>query len=199
MAWCHPTTSRYLSQWWPRFISPYVTMPQCVEYVKSLQHGWGLPTRKFQLRIPNLQMSCTDITGMKWYQDNIPIRNVDKDQYICRYTCVCLCMMETVRNNYVRISNLENTLARILAQLFLNFALHMITTAIQHQPMFTKLDELHLSSFPSYSTEVTLHDFHSVCYSDGTVILQLLLYSLRQIGNTACDRWKKGILGAKML
>ena len=32
MAWCHQATSHYLSQCWPRFMSPYgVTRPQWVE------------------------------------------------------------------------------------------------------------------------------------------------------------------------
>ena len=31
MAWCRQATSHYLSQYWPRFVSPYgVTRPQCV-------------------------------------------------------------------------------------------------------------------------------------------------------------------------
>ena len=38
MAWCHQATSYYLSQCWPRFMSPYsVTRPQ---WVNSLSTGW---------------------------------------------------------------------------------------------------------------------------------------------------------------
>ena len=37
MAWCRQATSHYLSQWWPRSLSPYgVTRPQ---WVKSLAPG----------------------------------------------------------------------------------------------------------------------------------------------------------------
>ena len=37
MAWCHQATSHYLSQWWPRFLSPYgVTRP---EWVNTLRPG----------------------------------------------------------------------------------------------------------------------------------------------------------------
>ena len=40
MAWCHQATSHYLSQCWPRFLSPYgVTRPQWVNTSHKL---WGL-------------------------------------------------------------------------------------------------------------------------------------------------------------
>ena len=35
--WCHQATSHYLSQWWPRYMSPYaITSPQCVKYGMQL-------------------------------------------------------------------------------------------------------------------------------------------------------------------
>ena len=38
MAWCHQATSHYLSQCWPRYMSPYgITRPQ---WVDSIAHGF---------------------------------------------------------------------------------------------------------------------------------------------------------------
>ena len=40
MAWCHQATSHYLSQCWPRSLSPYgVTRPQWVNTLRSEQNG----------------------------------------------------------------------------------------------------------------------------------------------------------------
>ena len=37
MAWCHQATSHYLSQCWPRSLSPYgITWPQCVKWVAAI-------------------------------------------------------------------------------------------------------------------------------------------------------------------
>ena len=37
MAWCRQATSHYLSQWWPRSLSPYVvTRPQWIEHSHNL-------------------------------------------------------------------------------------------------------------------------------------------------------------------
>ena len=45
LAWCRQATSHYLSQCWPRFMSPNgITRPQWVNLVQSLQHIWGLST-----------------------------------------------------------------------------------------------------------------------------------------------------------
>ena len=45
VAWCHQATSHYLSQCWPRFMSPYgVTRPQWVKFMSiSFTLGWILP------------------------------------------------------------------------------------------------------------------------------------------------------------
>ena len=40
MAWCHQATSHYLSQCWPRSLSPYgATRPQWVNTLRSVQNG----------------------------------------------------------------------------------------------------------------------------------------------------------------
>ena len=42
MAWCHQATSHYLSQCWPRFMSPYgVTRPQWVNRFKGAEPSTG--------------------------------------------------------------------------------------------------------------------------------------------------------------
>ena len=44
MAWCRPTTSHYLVQCWPRYISPYgVTKPLWVRYDTGIRiHHWSI-------------------------------------------------------------------------------------------------------------------------------------------------------------
>ena len=77
MTLCHQATSQYLSQCWPRTMSPYsITRPQ---WVKLLYYGmypgghywqlscqvtvtvWCSDTCRFHLRVPNLQMGCRDL------------------------------------------------------------------------------------------------------------------------------------------
>ena len=42
MAWCHQATSHYLSQCWPRSLSPYgVTRPQWVKWLHYIDVTWG--------------------------------------------------------------------------------------------------------------------------------------------------------------
>ena len=48
MAWCRQATSHYLSQWWPRSLSPYgVIRPQWVKQVPGFHHA------QFQLTTPS--------------------------------------------------------------------------------------------------------------------------------------------------
>ena len=43
MAWCRQTPSHYLSQCWPRFMSPYgIIRPQWVKLINSLQKLWAI-------------------------------------------------------------------------------------------------------------------------------------------------------------
>ena len=54
MAWCRQATSHYLSQCWPRSLSPYgVTRTQCVKFVlPQVTPGWShsLHCRPFRMR-----------------------------------------------------------------------------------------------------------------------------------------------------
>ena len=51
MAWCHQATSHYLSQWWPRPVSPYgITRPQ-----------WVKPHMIIPLAIGAVQWSCISL------------------------------------------------------------------------------------------------------------------------------------------
>ena len=58
MAWCRQATSHYLSQCWPRSLSPYdITRPQCVRFGTSRFHIW----------VPSYQ-----IVAMAWVNDGAP-------------------------------------------------------------------------------------------------------------------------------
>ena len=62
MAWCHQAPSHYLSQCWPRSLSPYgVTRPQWVKssHCKSFQ-DWE-PVDEIYRR-PDIQISCSHCT-----------------------------------------------------------------------------------------------------------------------------------------
>ena len=59
MAWCHQATSHYLSQWWPRSLSPYgVARPQ---WVKRFDFIHGNPIFKW---------FAVTLTRMREYQDD---------------------------------------------------------------------------------------------------------------------------------
>ena len=63
MAWCRQATSHYLSQCSLSSLSPYgVTKPQWVNQVTALI--WRSDTLRWNLRVPDLQISCSDWT--KW-------------------------------------------------------------------------------------------------------------------------------------
>ena len=57
MAWCHQATSHYLSQCWPRSMSPYgVTRPQWVKH----QCHWTSLTYNLFLHCPIILTFCTE-------------------------------------------------------------------------------------------------------------------------------------------
>ena len=57
MAWCCQATSHYLSQWWPRSLSPYgVTRPQWVNEILGklilVIDGWGISSEIAHMEMP---------------------------------------------------------------------------------------------------------------------------------------------------
>ena len=85
MAWCCQATSHYLSQWWPRSLSPYgVTRPQWVNFNHSMDKWeWNC------LSIPKLQWlhywsldGCT-IEVWEWMSNFIPQFIMDVITYSC--------------------------------------------------------------------------------------------------------------------
>ena len=56
-----------MSPWW-LLLELFILVP-CPQ-VNSLQLIWRLGTRRFHLRVPDLQMSCSDLTRIQGYQDN---------------------------------------------------------------------------------------------------------------------------------
>ena len=69
MAWCHQATSHYLSQCWPRSLSPHdITRPQWVQLLPLI---WRLDTPKYHLGLHKLLMNCLDLKKMMpcWLRD----------------------------------------------------------------------------------------------------------------------------------
>ena len=77
MAWCHQATSHYLSQCWPRSMSPYVTRPQWVKIQRQINvhiYKWPvLPgctgpvryTKEGQMVNPSLKVHVNQF--MDWF------------------------------------------------------------------------------------------------------------------------------------
>ena len=60
MAWCHQATSHYLSQYWPRSLSPYgLTRPQWFNTLRPAQNGCR---QQFWLQFWNEKKICIAIT-----------------------------------------------------------------------------------------------------------------------------------------
>ena len=72
MAWCRQTTSHYLSQCWPRSLSPYgVTRPQ---WINSLAHrgcGSNFEITIFKHIVQNNNLSTCCEISLKWMPQNI--------------------------------------------------------------------------------------------------------------------------------
>ena len=87
MAWCHQATSHYLSQCWPRSLSPYgATRPQ---WVNSLAPGRCVCDFKsviFEHIIDYIHKNlwiCSEVnaTGPKWWWVNIGSGNIGPDLF----------------------------------------------------------------------------------------------------------------------
>ena len=71
MAWCHQATSHYLSQCWPRYLSPYgITRPQWVKCLSVLHLLKTLQGLELGLQVLYSIIYCTDATHLCWYSDN---------------------------------------------------------------------------------------------------------------------------------
>ena len=70
MAWCRQATSHYLSQCWPRFMSPYdVTRPQCDNSLRLRQNGLHFPDDIFK---------CIFLNENEWISIEISLKIVPK-------------------------------------------------------------------------------------------------------------------------
>ena len=77
MAWCRQATSHYLSQCWPRSLSPYgVTRPQWMKRLGACH----LQVANLQLSCSDLQLSCSDLTT--WPSIRILATVMTSRQYI---------------------------------------------------------------------------------------------------------------------
>ena len=82
-----------LSPWWPLLgLLPWYPIFK----LKSLQFIWRLGTRRFHLRVPNLQMSCRDLT--KWQDTSIlvptmPTRETCLILPLNQWPNMCVCTM----------------------------------------------------------------------------------------------------------
>ena len=77
MAWCRQATSHYLSQWWPRSLSPYgIVRPQWVNTLRPKQDGHHFPNDIFKCIFLNENASILIKISMKFVPwgsiDNIP-------------------------------------------------------------------------------------------------------------------------------
>ena len=74
MAWCHQATSQYLSQCWPRSMSPYgVIRPQWVNAMRPRQYRRGFADSSFKSIFFNENICISVQISMKF----VPMRSID--------------------------------------------------------------------------------------------------------------------------
>ena len=84
MAWCHQATSNYLSQCWPRSMSPYgVTRPQWVKKVlRHVEHCFFFFIIFFLQHVENEYIHVTSHSGY-----NFTTNHIDSFIHSSRYCC----------------------------------------------------------------------------------------------------------------
>ena len=95
MAWCRQTTNHYLSQCWPRFMSPYViTRPQWVDSIIKIKESITKLCVYFQERSPDDVMTWKcfpQLTGSlltHWGQDKLtPFRRRHFQRHFLEWKC----------------------------------------------------------------------------------------------------------------
>ena len=87
MVWCRQATSHYLSQCWPRSMSPNgVTRPQWFNTLRSRQNGWHLPDNIFKYIFLTENVSIAIKISLKFVHEG-PINNITTLVQIMAWCC----------------------------------------------------------------------------------------------------------------
>ena len=72
MVWCHQSTSHYLNQFWPRFMSPYyTTRPQWVNSLGPGRYGSNFKSVMFKLLAQISRLSAHCEIALRWMPENL--------------------------------------------------------------------------------------------------------------------------------